>query len=89
VRTVQFTLKQVGLAQRAKELAKRKLILEEDKMKVGRSSNFQVISYQRDLTNAQNEELRAIANYLKAIGQLEATMGTTLQKWEIVVEEMS
>jgi len=88
VRNVQFTLKQVGLAQRAKELAKKKLTLEEDKMKVGRSSNFQVISYQRDLTNAQNKELRAIANYLKAIGQLEATMGTTLEKWGIVVEEM-
>ncbi len=88
VRRVQYTLKQVGLAQRAKELALKKLTLEEDKMKVGRSSNFQVISYQRDLINAQNEELRAIASYLKALGQLEQTMGTTLQKWGIQVEEM-
>ena len=88
VRTVQYTLKQVGLAQRAKELAKKKLELEEDKMKVGRSSNFQVISYQRDLTNAQNEELRAIAGYIKAVGQLEAAMGTTLRKWGIEVEEL-
>lgn len=88
VRAVQFTLKQVGLAQRAKELASRKLQLEEDKMKVGRSTNFQVISYQRDLINAQNAELRAIASYLKALGQLESTMGTTLQKWGIEVEEM-
>ncbi len=87
VRRVQYTLKQVGLAQRAKDLALKKLTLEEDKMKVGRSSNFQVISYQRDLINAQNEELRAIASYLKALGQLEQTMGTTLQKWGIEVEE--
>jgi len=88
VRRVQYTLKQVGLAQRAKDLALKKLTLEEDKMKVGRSSNFQVISYQRDLINAQNEELRAIASYLKALGQLEQTMGTTLQKWGIEVDEI-
>jgi outer membrane protein TolC len=86
VRLVQYTLNQVGLAQRAKELAAQKLQLEEDKMRVGRSSNFQVISYQRDLTNAQNEELRAIAGYLKALGQLERSMGTTLQKWGMEVE---
>jgi len=87
VRLVQYTLNQVGLAQRAKELAAQKLQLEEDKMRVGRSSNFQVISYQRDLTNAQNEELRAIAGYLKALGQLERSMGTTLQKWGMEVEK--
>jgi len=87
VRLVQYTLKQVGLAQRAKDLAAKKLQLEEDKMRVGRSSNFQVISYQRDLTNAQNEELRAIAGYLKALGQLERSMGTTLQKWGMEVEK--
>jgi len=87
VRLVQYTLKQVGLAQRAKQLAAQKLQLEEDKMRVGRSSNFQVISYQRDLTNAQNEELRAIASYLKALGQLENSMGTSMQKWGMEVEK--
>ncbi len=85
VRDVQFTLKQVSLAQRARQLARQKLTLEEDKMKVGRSSNFQVISYQRDLTNAQNKELRVIADYLKALGRLEQAMGTTLDKWGIQV----
>ena len=88
VRDVQFSLKQVGLAKRARELARQKLDLEEEKMRVGRSSNFQVISYQRDLTNAQNEELRRIAGYLKALGRLEQTMGTTLEKWGIEVELM-
>lgn len=88
VRNVQFSLKQVGLARRAKQLAQKKLNLEEEKMKVGRSSNFQVISYQRDLTNAQNEELRRIAGYLKALGVLQQTMGTTLEKWGIEVESV-
>ncbi|NOY57618.1 MAG: TolC family protein [Calditrichaeota bacterium] len=88
VRNVQFSLKQVGLARRAKQLAQKKLNLEEEKMKVGRSSNFQVISYQRDLTNAQNEELRRIAGYLKALGYLEQTMGTTLEKWGIKEESV-
>jgi outer membrane protein len=86
VRNVQFSLRQVALAKRAKELAQKKLELEEEKMRVGRSSNFQVISYQRDLTNAQNEELIRIAGYLKALGVLEQHMGTTLERWNIDVE---
>ena len=86
VRRVHFTLRQVGLARRAKELSEKKLGLEEEKMRVGRSTNFQVISYQRDLINAQNAELRAIANYLKALGQLQKKMGTTLERWGITVE---
>lgn len=85
VRHVEYSLKQVQLAQRAKELAERKLKLEQEKMKVGRSTNFQVISYQRDLTNAQNGELRAIATYLKALGYLQQTMGKTLQKWDVEI----
>jgi len=87
VREVQYTLAQVHLAQRAKTLTEKKLLLEEEKMKVGRSSNFQVIAYQRDLINAQNSELQKIAAYLKAIGRLEQTMGTTLRKWNIEIED--
>ncbi len=87
VRNVQYTLNQVKLAQRAKTLSERKLQLEEEKMKVGRSSNFQVISYQRDLTNAQNSELRKIAAYLIALGELQQTMGSTLRKWNLEIEE--
>ncbi|MBN1542308.1 TolC family protein [candidate division KSB1 bacterium] len=83
VRQVYFTLRQVALARRAKELSERKLELEEEKMRVGRSTNFQVISYQRDLINAQNEELKAIANYLKALSHLQRMMGTTLERWGI------
>jgi outer membrane protein TolC len=86
VRNVMYSLEQVKLAQRAKSLSEKKLILEEEKMKVGRSTNFQVISYQRDLTNAQNQELRNIATYLKALGTLEQTIGTTLLKWKIDLE---
>ena len=88
VRDVNFTLKQVGLAKRAKELAQQKIDLEEEKMRVGRSSNFQVISYQRDLINAQNKELRTIADYLKALGELQETMGTTLERWGIEFKDI-
>lgn len=86
VRNVRYSLNQVKLAQRAKALSEKKLLLEEEKMKVGRSTNFQVISYQRDLTNAQNQELRNIATYLKALGRLDRIMGTTLLKWRIELE---
>jgi len=86
-RHVEYSLKQVNLAQRAKKFTEKKLLLEEEKMKVGRSTNFQVIAYQRDLTTAQNRELQKIATYLKALGSLEQTIGTTLKKWNIEFEE--
>jgi outer membrane protein len=76
--TVQSSLESVQAAQTARELAKDKLDAAQSKMDVGMATNYEVVQAQRDFADAQNNELRAIANYRKALVNFEAaqTVGT-------------
>ena len=56
---------------------------EQEKLKYGRSSNFQVVSYQLDLANAENTLLTAEVDYLNSLVSLDQTLGTTLNTWRI------
>jgi outer membrane protein TolC len=83
LREVSKALKQLELAKKLRELAEKKLDAEMEKLKVGLSSNFQIITFQNDLTNAQNSELDAVIAYLNALTSLDKTIGTTLDTWKI------
>lgn len=87
VRDIEMKLRQVKLAEQSRMLSEQKLSIETEKMKVGRSSNFQLVTFQNDLVNAQNSELNAIINYLNSVAALEKTLGTTLEKWGIKIEQ--
>jgi len=87
IRDVETKMKQVALAEQSRKLSERKLEIETEKMKAGRSTNFQLVSYQNDLVNAQNNELSAIITYLNALTALDQTLGTTLAKWNITIDE--
>jgi outer membrane protein len=65
--TVQSNLKRVEAAQAARELAEKRLEAEQSKFDVGMSTNFFVVQAQRDLRDAQNTELRALADYRKSL----------------------
>jgi outer membrane protein TolC len=62
----------------ARQLAEQKLTAEEEKRRVGMSTNYMVLSYQRDLANARISELNAIISYNVSIAALERSMGTNL-----------
>ena len=51
----------------ARELAEKRLEAEQSKFEVGMSTNFFVVQAQRDLRDAQNAELRALADYRKSL----------------------
>lgn len=85
IRDVDIKLKQARLARQSRALAEKKLDIEKEKMKAGRSSNFQLVTYQNDLVNAQNNEIRANISYLNALANLDKTIGTTLERWDIKV----
>lgn len=87
LRDVEIKMRQVALAEQSRKLSERKLEIETEKMKAGRSTNFQLVSYQNDLVNAQNNELSAIITYLNSLTSLDRTLGTTLAKWGITIEE--
>jgi outer membrane protein len=90
--SVQSNLKRVEAAVAARELAEKRLEAEQSKFEVGMTTNFFVVQAQRDLRDAQNSELRALADYRKSLvnfervqeapgggggGNLSATTGNT------------
>lgn len=87
VRDLDTRWRQYEIAQRATDLSVRKLEIEREKLKVGRSSNFQIISFEGDLRNAENARLNALIAYLNAQTQLDLTLGTTLESWEIALND--
>lgn len=87
VRDLGTRWRQYEIAQRAVELSKRKLEIEREKLSAGRSSNFQVLSYESDLRTSENARLNALIAYLNAQTQLDLTLGTTLETWDIALND--
>jgi outer membrane protein len=76
--TVQSSLESVQASAKARELAQERLNAMQSKFEVGMSTNFEVVQAQRDFLDSQNNELRALLNYRKALVNFEAvqTVGT-------------
>ena len=79
VRAVEANYKRILAYTTARELAEQKLAAEEEKRRVGMSTNYMVLSYQRDLANARISELNAIISYNVSLASLERSMGTNLK----------
>jgi outer membrane protein len=69
--TVQSNLKRVEASTAARELALKRLEAEQSRFEVGMTTNFFVVQAQRDLRDAQNTELRALADYRKSLVNFE------------------
>jgi len=82
---VQNNAEAVQASQVATTLAKQKLDAEQSKFEVGMSTNYNVVLAQRDLSDAQNTELRNILNYRKSLVELERLQQTTLGSLGITV----
>ncbi len=87
LRGAEMKLRQIKLATLARTLSEKKVEIETEKLKAGRSTNFQLVSYQNDLVSAQNNELDAIITYLNALTSLESTLGITLERWGVTLSE--
>ncbi|WP_433771023.1 TolC family protein [Pseudomonas putida] len=87
VRELDTRWRQYEIAQRATELSRRKLDIEREKLNAGRSSNFQIISFEGDMRGAENARLSALIAYLNAQTHLDLILGMTLDTWEIVLND--
>lgn len=87
VRNIEVCWRQFEIAGRALVLSRRKLQIEQDKLAVGRSSNFQVLSFENDLRGAQSARLGALIAYLDAQAELDLTLGTTLDSWDVALND--
>jgi outer membrane protein len=73
---VENSAERVQSAQAARELAQQQLDAENSKFGVGMSTNYNVVLAQRDLANAQNNELQAVLTYRKAVVDFERMQQT-------------
>lgn len=87
VRNIGARWRQYEISLRISDLSRKKLDIERQKLNAGRSSNFQVLSFENDLRNAENVRLNTLINYLNAQSQLDETLGTTLQSWDISLND--
>ena len=83
VRNVYTQLKLVRRSQKSLELAQMKLEFEKTKLNVGRSTIFQVVSFQNTLVEKQEAELNQTISYLTSLITLDQLLGKTLETWNI------
>ena len=76
------------LAGRARELAEQKLEIERLKLREGLSSSFRLTRFEEDFVRAQNAEVDVQVGYENALTSLDRTLGTTLERWDIRVEQV-
>ncbi|WP_226889212.1 TolC family protein [Nostoc sp. MG11] len=87
IRDVNLSFSRVELAQQARQLSERQLNIEQQKQKLGRGAGlFEIIRLQNELAEVRNTELDAIINYLNALTNLDQLIGTTLQTWQIRIQ---
>jgi len=87
VRSVEANFKRIRAYTTARELADQKLAAEEEKRRVGLSTNYMVLQMQRDLASARISELNAIIAYNVSLAALERSMGTNLKSRNVTVGE--
>ncbi len=88
LRAVETNFKRIQARKLARELAAKKLEAEEEKLKVGLTTNYFVLQYQRDLANAQSTELRAIIDYNLSLARLNRALGISLEEKNISFSKM-
>lgn len=74
-------------AREARVLSEQTLDADSKRYSLGASTAYQVIQDQRDLANAQNSEVQAMANFTHQRISLELALGTTLEEHHITMQE--
>ncbi len=87
-RNIGMKWEQVELSGKVRELSQKQLEVELEKFKNDKSSNFQVLSYQDELIEAEHSENEKKMQYLNALTSLDEFLGTTLEHWGIDLKEV-
>lgn len=87
VTQVEIRWRQLELARRSQDFAAQAVSIEKEKLKAGRSSNFQVRSLETDLRSAENQYLNAVIGYLNSLTLLDLQLGTALDTWQISLRD--
>jgi outer membrane protein len=86
IRSARTNLERVNAAKKQREFAAQALDAEEKKLANGKSTSFQVLQLQRDLTTAEASEISAKSDYNKELYRLSFTEGDILNKLGILLD---
>ena len=86
IRAIEAYREGIAANQQARVYAEAALDAEQKKLESGKSTNYQVLQLQRDLTTAQKNEIDALANYNKALAQLAGDEGSTLERLHVNID---
>jgi outer membrane protein len=84
---VEMNRAKIDAAQTARELAERRLEAEQKKFDLGASTIRFVLEEQRNLAQAQTDELQSLVNYTKSLVDFDRSVGMTLKKNNIEIEK--
>ena len=88
LREFELAAQRVELARKARSLAQQKTEIERQKLNLGVTTNFQLVTFENDLVLAENAELDALVSHLNAATALYRTLGTTLERWGIELDRV-
>ena len=77
----------IEAAQKARELAERRLEAEQKKFELGASTIRFVLEEQRNVAQAQTDEIQTLINYTKSLVDFDRATGMTLKKNNIEIEK--
>ena len=83
----QGSFQRVTATREASEAAQAAYDAEVKKLENGKSTSFNVLTLQRDLTEARSREIRALADYNRALAELYFFEGSILDKRRITIEK--
>ena len=86
VRAVERAGGRIDLVRAVRRLVEEQTRIEQEKLRAGLSSNFQLLAFEDDQVAAYDEELRAVFAYLAAVDALDRALGVTLETRRIDVE---
>lgn len=79
-RRIEADVRSVEATRAARALAEEQLRVEQKRLEAGVTTTFNVLSFQRDLAEAQANEIKAITTYNQDLANLEFQKGTVLEK---------
>ncbi|MFQ5458551.1 MAG: TolC family protein, partial [Myxococcota bacterium] len=83
IETLDAAERAVDSTREAREVAEEQLEAEEKKLAVGLTTNFEVLRFQRDLTDRRREEIRALTSHKISLVELSRATGTILDDLNI------
>ena len=88
VRSVETNYQRIQAYRAARENAQKKLEAEEEKLKVGLSTNYFVLQYQRDLANAMISELKSTVDYNISMAALYRAQGKGMDQEHVSLGDL-